>query len=107
MNKGKIVQISGPVEDVSFESGKLPALREALTVTLDGRTEYMEVAYHVGHNTVRCIMFADTEGLMRGTEVVAAGSGITVPVGKQTLGRMFNVLGEPIDGLGELSLIHI
>lgn len=102
MNKGKIVQISGPVVDVSFESGKLPALREALTVTLDGRTEYMEVAYHVGHNTVRCIMFAETEGLMRGTEVVATGSGITVPVGKQTLGRMFNVLGEPIDGLGEL-----
>lgn len=102
MNKGKIVQISGPVVDVSFEGGKLPALREALTVTLDGRTEYMEVAYHVGHNTVRCIMFAETEGLMRGTEVVATGSGITVPVGKQTLGRMFNVLGEPIDGLGEL-----
>lgn len=102
MNKGKIVQISGPVVDVSFESGKLPALREALTVTLDGRTEYMEVAYHVGHNTVRCIMFAETEGLMRGTEVVDTGSGITVPVGKQTLGRMFNVLGEPIDGLGEL-----
>lgn len=102
MNKGKIVQISGPVVDVSFENGKLPALREALTVTLDGRTEYMEVAYHVGHNTVRCIMFAETEGLMRGTEVVATGSGITVPVGKQTLGRMFNVLGEPIDGLGEL-----
>lgn len=68
MNQRKDSTDFRTVVDVSFESGKLPRSCEALTVTLDGRTEYMEVAYHVGHNTVRCIMFAETEGLMRGTE---------------------------------------
>lgn len=95
---GKIVQVSGSVVDVSFEKGRIPRIREALTVTLDGKTRVMEVAQHVGNNTVRCIMLAESEGLYRGMEVTAEGSGIRVPVGEATLGRMFNVLGEPIDG---------
>ena len=95
---GKIVQVSGSVVDVSFEKGRIPRIREALTVTLDGKTRVMEVAQHIGNNTVRCIMLAESEGLYRGMEVTAEGSGIRVPVGEATLGRMFNVLGEPIDG---------
>ena len=91
MNTGKIIQISGPVVDVEFPAGHIPAIKEALTVTIGGRTRHMEVAFHVGHNTVRCIMFAETEGLARGAEVAATGSGISVPVGDVTLGRMFNV----------------
>ena len=103
MNTGRIIQISGPVVDVEFPAGKLPAIKEALTVTSGDKTRYMEVAFHVGHNVVRCIMFAETEGLARGTEVTATGSGIRVPVGEKTLGRMFNVLGQPIDGMGEIA----
>lgn len=102
MNTGRITQISGPVVDVEFKEGKLPAIKEALTVTIAGKTRYMEVAFHVGHNTVRCIMFAETQGLSRGNEVVATGKSISVPVGEKTLGRMFNVLGEPIDGMGKI-----
>lgn len=95
---GKIVQISGSVIDVQFAQGQLPKINEALTVTPNGRERVMEVAQHIGHRTVRCIMLAESEGLSRGMEVTATGSGITVPVGKCTLGRMFNVLGSPIDG---------
>ena len=95
--KGRIIRISGPVVDVKFD-GALPKIKEALTVNADGAVRYMEVASHVGGNVVRCIMFAETDGLARGTEVTATGSGIKVPVGKVTLGRMFNVLGETIDG---------
>lgn len=102
MNTGRITQISGPVVDVEFKEGQLPAIKEALTVTVAGKTKHMEVAFHVGHNTVRCIMFAETQGLARGNEVVATGKSITVPVGEKTLGRMFNVLGEPIDGMGKI-----
>lgn len=102
MNTGRITQISGPVVDVEFKEGQLPAIKEALTVTVAGKTKHMEVAFHVGHNTVRCIMFAETQGLARGNEVVATGKSLTVPVGEKTLGRMFNVLGEPIDGMGKI-----
>lgn len=102
MNTGRITQISGPVVDVEFKEDQLPAIKEALTVTVAGKTKHMEVAFHVGHNTVRCIMFAETQGLARGNEVVATGKSITVPVGEKTLGRMFNVLGEPIDGMGKI-----
>ncbi len=98
MNKGKIVQVSGPVVDVEFDGGTLPKMREALKVTLGDRECVMEVAEHIGGDTVRCIMLAATEGLSRGMEVTATGSGIKVPVGKATLGRLFNVLGETIDG---------
>lgn len=95
---GKIVQISGSVVDVAFEKGKLPKIKEALTVSLQGKKRVMEVAQHIGDNTVRCIMLSESEGLSRGMEVTATGGNIRVPVGKVTLGRMFNVLGEPIDG---------
>lgn len=97
MNKGKILQVLGPVVDVEFESGKLPMIKDALEVTRDGKRLVMEVASHIGNNIVRCIMLASSEGLVKGMEVTATGSCIKVPVGKQTLGRMFNVLGEVID----------
>ena len=97
MNKGKILQVLGPVVDVEFDSGKLPMIKDALEVTRDGKRLVMEVASHIGNNIVRCIMLASSEGLVKGMEVIATGSCIKVPVGKQTLGRMFNVLGEVID----------
>lgn len=96
--KGKIIQISGSVVDVVFENGNLPKIKEALTVSLDNKTRVMEVVQHIGSNTVRCIMLSESEGLYRGIEVTATGNNICVPVGDVTLGRMFNVLGEPIDG---------
>ena len=98
MKRGVIRQVSGSVVDVEFEPAYLPRLQEALTVTVDGRTLTMETAQHIGHNRVRCIMLAASEGLARGMSVTATGSGIRVPVGEKTLGRMLNVLGEPIDG---------
>jgi F-type H+-transporting ATPase subunit beta len=98
MNKGKIVQVLGPVVDVEFTDGSLPMIKDALEVTRDGKRLVMEVASHVGNHIVRCIMLASSEGLVRGMEVIATGSCIKVPVGKQVLGRMFNVLGDVIDG---------
>ena len=98
MNHGSIVQISGPVVDVRFETGSLPRIREALTVCVDGKERVMEVARHMGSDTVRCVLLAGSEGLSRGMDVCAPGGSITVPVGTKTLGRMFNVLGEVIDG---------
>ena len=99
MNRGKIVQVMGPVVDVEFENREsLPNIKDALTVENGGRTAVMEVAQHVGNNTVRCIMLASSEGLCRDMEVTATGQGIAVPVGEKTLGRLFNVLGEAIDG---------
>lgn len=97
MEKGKIVQILGPVIDVEFETAKLPLINDALTAENHGKTVVMEVAQHMGNRTVRCILLAASEGLHKGMEVTATGSPIKVPVGKQTLGRMFNVLGETID----------
>ena len=88
----------GPVVDVVFENGDLPCIKDALEVTCEGKNLVMEVAQHIGDNTVRCIMLAASEGLCRDMEVRATGAGIKVPVGKQTLGRLFNVLGETIDG---------
>lgn len=98
MEKGKIVQVLGAVVDVEFESGKLPMIKDALTVINEGKKVVMEVAQHMGNNIVRCIMLASSEGLTKDMEVTATGAGITVPVGRQTLGRMFNVLGDVIDG---------
>lgn len=102
MSIGKIVEISGPVVDCEFESGSLPKIKEALTVTVDGERRVMEVAQQVGKRTVRCIMLAESEKLARGMAVETLGGGIKVPVGDCTLGRMFNVLGEPIDGKGAI-----
>jgi len=104
MNNGKIVQVLGPVVDVEFEDNNLPYIKDALVVYNNGKKCVMEVAQHTGNNTVRCIMLASSDGLCRDMEVEATGSGIKVPVGKKTLGRLFNVLGETIDNgepLGE------
>ena len=98
MNKGRIVQVSGPVVDCVFPEGALPRLREALTVEVNGKTRTMEVSSLLGEREVRCIILAASEGLSRDLEVTATGHGISVPVGGPTIGRMFNVLGEPIDG---------
>ncbi|MBR3042474.1 MAG: F0F1 ATP synthase subunit beta, partial [Eubacterium sp.] len=98
MNKGKIVQVSGPVVDVLFESGNLPKLRDALKVKLGDSEVTMEVAQMLGHGTTRCIVLGSSDGLARNMEVIQTGSGISVPVGDATIGRMFNVLGDPIDG---------
>ena len=95
---GIIVQISGSVVDVRFEQGRLPKIKEALTVKVNDSERVMEVLQHTGNHTVRCIMLSESEGLSRGAEVTALGDGLKVPVGECTLGRMFNVLGEPIDG---------
>ena len=103
MKNGKIVQVMGPVVDVEFPDNDLPYIKDALEVDNHGKKCVMEVAQHVGNNTVRCIMLSASEGLSRDMEVVATGSGIKVPVGNQTLGRLFNVLGETIDGKEDLS----
>ena len=95
---GRIVQVSGSVIDVLFEEGQLPKINDALTVKTEHGTLVMEVAQHIGSNLVRCIMLAGSEGMSRGMEAEATGSPIRVPVGDCVLGRMFNVLGEPIDG---------
>ena len=102
MNKGTVIQISGSVIDVRFAVGTLPRIKEALTVEVGGRTLVMEVAQHIGSDCVRCILLSGSEGLSRGMEVTATGDCIRVPVGKCTLGRLFNVLGEPIDGEGPI-----
>lgn len=98
MKKGKIIQVMGPVVDVEFEDNDLPCIKDALEVMNGDKKCVMEVAQHIGNNTVRCIMLSSSEGLHRDMEVTATGSGIKVPVGEQTLGRLFNVLGEPLDG---------
>ena len=98
MKKGKIVQVMGPVVDVEFEDNDLPYIKDALEVDNNGKRCVMEVAQHIGNNTVRCIMLAASEGLCKDMEVIAEGGGIKVPVGNKTLGRLFNVLGDTLDG---------
>ena len=101
--KGKIVQVSGPVIDVEFEGSYLPAIKDALYVIQDGKKKVMEVSQHTGNNVVRCIMLAASEGLCKDMEVIATGSGISVPVGEKTLGRLFNVLGDTLDDGAKLN----
>ena len=103
MKHGIVTEISGPVVDVRFAEGELPSINEALTLTAEGRTYTMEVEQHLTGDTVRCIMMSGSDGLSRSLEVEALGHGIQVPVGEVTLGRMFDVLGRPIDGKGEVS----
>ena len=98
MSKGSIVQVSGPVIDVEFKGTRVPKLREALTVKVGNENRTMEVAQLLGAGMVRCIILSQSEGLARGMKVTATGAGISVPVGDVTIGRMFNVLGDPIDG---------
>ena len=103
MNKGRIVQVMGPVIDVEFENGDLPMIKDALEVMNGNKKCVMEVAQHMGNNIARCIMLASSEGLHKDMEVTATGSGIKVPVGPKTLGRLFNVLGETIDNKEEIT----
>ena len=101
--KGTVVQVTGPVVDVAFDGGSLPEINEALTVAPDGQPRMMEVAQHIGGDTVRCIMLSPSEGIGRGDEVLSTGHTIEAPVGEATLGRMFNVLGQPIDEKGDVN----
>lgn len=96
-NKGTVVQVMGPVVDVRFDNNELPAIYNALLIPINEKTLTVEVAQHIGGNTVRCIAMASTDGLKRGTEVTDTGKAISVPVGKETLGRIFNVLGQTVD----------
>ena len=107
MNKGRVVQVLGPVVDVKFDSGKLPKINDALRIDVQENNQVeihltLEVALHVGDNTVRCVAMDATEGIRRGMEVVDTENPIMVPVGPKTLGRLFNVLGETIDNKEEV-----
>ena len=94
---GSVAQVMGPVIDVLFGDGHLPAIHNALTIPVGERTLTVEVAQHIGDNTVRCVAMASTDGLQRGVAVTDTGRSIQVPVGRETLGRIFNVLGQPVD----------
>ncbi len=96
-NIGKIVQIIGPVLDIKFENGHLPDLLNAIEIEHEGAKVVCEVASQLGDDTVRCIAMTSTDGMSRGMDAVDTGAGITVPVGEETLGRIFNLLGEPVD----------
>ena len=98
-NIGKITQIIGAVLDIKFSEGNLPEINEAINIPLQeaGKKLVVEVSQHLGDDTVRCIAMGPTDGLVRGMDAEATGASISIPVGEQTLGRMFNVLGEPID----------
>ncbi|MBI3088280.1 MAG: F0F1 ATP synthase subunit beta [Candidatus Omnitrophica bacterium] len=103
-NYGEITQVIGPSVDIRFAADKLPQILNAIRLDVPDRNIHLtlEVAQHVGNNTVRCVALASSDGLVRGMKALDTGGPITVPVGKQTLGRIFNLLGEPIDELGEL-----
>ena len=96
-NRGTVVQIMGPVLDIRFEEGQLPQLLNAITVPNGDSTVVAEVAQHIGDNVVRCIAMSSTDGMQRGVEAIDTGAPITVPVGEECLGRVFNLLGQPID----------
>lgn len=102
-NIGEIIQIVGVVVDAEFPKDSLPAIYDALTVEADDRTITLEVAQHLSETTVRAIALSSTDGLTRGAKVVSTGAPISVPVGEATMGRMFNVVGDPIDGGAELT----
>ena len=96
-NKGKITQIIGAVLDIRFDEGKLPQINEAIVIPTKGGDLTVEVSQHLGDDTVRCIAMGPTDGMIRGMDAIATGAPISVPVGENTLGRIFNVLGKPID----------
>ena len=112
MNIGKIVQVIGPVVDVAFEEGKLPSILNAITITNPAINDQkdnliVEVALHLGDNVVRCIAMDITDGLVRGMIAKDTGTPIMVPVGKECLGRILNVVGRPVDGLGPVNAEHM
>ena len=102
MATGKVVQVIGPVVDVEFPPDQLPKLFNAVEIAQNGSRLVLEVEQHLGDNWVRCVAMDSTDGIRRGTEATDTGGAITVPVGPNTLGRLFNVLGEPIDGRGQV-----
>src|SRR6188768_597063 len=100
---GRVIQITGPVVDIEFPAGKLPAIFNAVEILRDGQDSLVcEVQQHLGNNWVRAVAMTTTDGLARGAAVLDTGAPITVPVGELTLNRVFNVLGDPIDGKGPL-----
>ena len=104
MKKGRISQIIGPVIDVEFSEGELPEIYNAIKIIRsDQSVLILEVQQHLGENIVRCVSMDSTEGMIRGMEALDTGEPISVPVGPQVLGRLINVVGEPIDELGEVS----
>src|SRR5215831_13650223 len=108
-NVGKVVQVIGPVIDVEFAEGKLPAIYNAVEVKEEGKKGGVpidviaEVAQHLGENRVRCISMKPTDGMVRGMKAVDTGAPISVPVGDATLGRILNVVGEPVDNRGPIA----
>src|ERR1019366_3405987 len=116
-NIGRVISISGPAVDVQFEEKTMPPIYQALRIVSDGfdvptpLSVVVEVEQHLGEGRVRCIAMVATEGMVRGMKAIDTGAVITIPVGRATLGRVLNVLGEPVDGLGpinskELNPIH-
>ena len=106
MERGIVKKVIGPVVDVHFPSGKLPDLYNAVEISLPDRKVTLEVVQEIGNGAVRCIALASTDGISRGLEAVDTGAPISMPVGEATLGRMFNVVGEPIDGKGPVNADH-
>ncbi|MBR4832360.1 MAG: F0F1 ATP synthase subunit beta [Butyrivibrio sp.] len=106
MKNGKIIQVMGPVVDVKFEDSDLPYISDALYVYVEDKKRVMEVSQHIGDNIARCIMLSPSEGLCKDMEVIPTGGPISVPVGDGVLGRLFNVMGEPIDNKGEVSCLE-
>src|SRR5688572_1697062 len=107
MADGTIKQVIGPTVDVEFHSDSLPAIFNALRIPRkDEEDLIVEVASHIGNNQVRCVSMDSTDGLVRNMKVIDTGGPITVPVGDQVLGRMFNLLGQPIDGLGDIKDVN-
>jgi F-type H+-transporting ATPase subunit beta len=102
MAKGKVVQVIGTVVDIEFPPDELPAIYNGIEIPLDGGKIVLEAQQHIGNNWVRAVALSPTDGLRRGAEAIDMGTPITVPVGRATLGRLFNVFGEPLDGLGEV-----
>ena len=100
MAKGKVIQVIGTVVDVEFPQEALPAIYNAIEINQDGSKIVLEVQQHIGNNWVRCLALCPTDGLQRGAEATDTGTQVAVPVGKATLGRLFNVFGEPLDNLG-------
>ena len=102
MAKGKVVQVIGTVVDMEFPKGELPAIYNGITIPMNGSKVIVETQAHIGNNWVRGVSLTPTDGLARGAEAIDMGTPISVPVGRATLGRLFNVFGEAIDGLGEV-----
>ncbi len=94
---GKVIQVTGPVLDIRFREGELPALLNAIEIDVDGRRLVVEAAQQIGDDVVRCIAMSSTDGVVRGSDAVDTGAPISVPVGEECLGRVFNLLGEPVD----------